>query len=66
MTAPVVVDHRPRIVRTNTVPGLETHQFVCSCGAASPESVDKYVAIIARRSHLSDVRVTTYMGGGGR
>lgn len=52
-TLPVVV-HRSRIVRENSIPGLECFQFVCSCGAASPAARDKDVAIIAKRAHLRE------------
>lgn len=48
------ITHETRIVRRQAGP-LWTHQFVCECGAASPASHNRDVAIIARRAHLIEL-----------
>lgn len=55
MSATPVVEHDLRITRRQRGPLGFVHQMICSCGAASPECVDRSVAIIARRAHLVDI-----------
>lgn len=50
MTRPII--HDARIFPRNRGPLPRAFQFVCDCGAASPIAVDRFVAIIAKRSHL--------------
>lgn len=49
-----VITHENRIVRRQAWP-LWVHQWICDCGAASPASHSRDVAVIARRSHLIDI-----------
>jgi hypothetical protein len=53
---------RARIVRVQNGPAMRTTQFVCSCGAASPEAANADVAIIAKRSHLMEVGLADRRG----
>lgn len=52
MTTTAAAPCRARIVRVQNGPAMRTTQFVCSCGAASPEAANPDVALIAKRSHL--------------
>lgn len=56
MTAPTIT-HNPRIIRRQRGPLGAVHQMVCPCGCASPEAVDRFVAIIAKRSHLRELGI---------
>lgn len=55
MTLPTGLDHRARIVSQNVGQGFRVWQFLCSCGCASTEGRDKWIAIIARRNHLREL-----------